>query len=81
MANAAVSFCFAFFYQAILVARIMGMSDLGIGVGSSNSAHANLMRFLSGELFPDLKPKWAKSIAWAFASFLLVFVTAAILDV
>lgn len=68
--NAIAAFATAFFYQARVIFRLLADSNSGIGIGDENSFHANFSRFLAGEIYPDLRPKWGKAVGWVVLSFL-----------
>lgn len=75
--NAFIAFAFFFFFHAKLVLRIMGDSDLSnFGIARQNSGAANLMRFMSGELYPDLRPYWLRSLSYVVISWAMLAVVA-----
>lgn len=73
-ANCAVSFLVAFVLQCVKIVRVRSISQNGGGVGSDSSLHANISRFVEGEIFPTLRRRWGLAIAWAFCSFVLLVV-------
>lgn len=71
--NAFASFGTAFFYQAKLISRLHEDSDLKYGNLGPNSTAVSFGRFIAGEIYPDLRPKWGKAISWAVLSFMALF--------
>lgn len=78
-ANAIVSFCIAFFWQAKVIFAIFGVSDLRKSfvpwkaVSIPNGPSNNFSRFLAGEIFPELRSKWIKAIVYVVISYVLLF--------
>ncbi|PHQ79671.1 MAG: hypothetical protein COB65_12300 [Thalassobium sp.] len=71
--NALLAFAVAFYLQAVLLLRVMRASNNGMGIGDSNSVQANLMRFINGEIWPDLRWKWSRAVLWLACSVALLF--------
>lgn len=79
--NAVAAFVTAFFYQAKLIFRLRADSNSGSGIGDENSINANLSRFLAGETYPDIRPRWGKAIGWVVVSFLVLFAFAGLTEI
>lgn len=79
--NAVAAFATAFFYQARVISRLLSDSNSGIGNGGENSLHANFSRFLAGEIYPDLRPKWGRAVGWVVLSFLTLFALGGLAEV
>ncbi|WP_299599826.1 hypothetical protein [uncultured Tateyamaria sp.] len=75
-ANCFFSFGVAIYWQAVVIFNLFGVSNLDDAYvprkawGNPNSMESNLLRFLAGKIFPDLRRKWLKAIAYALVSFL-----------
>ncbi|WP_281859382.1 hypothetical protein [Litoreibacter halocynthiae] len=80
MCNAIAAFFTAFYFQAAVIFRLLRDSNPGIGIGDSNSFQANFSRFLAGEIYSDLKPKWSKAVLWVVVSFMAIFALAGIAE-
>lgn len=70
-----------FWFQFLVIMNLIGIStkpepfSLGQGIGDEKSFEANLLRFLSGEIFPKLRRRWAFACINAFFSGLLFLIT------
>lgn len=74
-ANAVIAFGVAFFWQAKVIFIIFGTPDpknshiLWKALGNQKSPQNAFGRFIAGELFPELRRKWLKAIAYVAISF------------
>lgn len=80
MCNAIAAFFTAFYFQMAVIFRLFRDSNPRIGIGDTNSSQANFVRFLAGEIYPDLKPKWSKAVLWVVISFMPIFALAGIAE-
>jgi hypothetical protein len=82
-ANAVV----AFFWQAKVIFKIFGVSDSENSLvpwkalGNQNSPQNIFGRFIAGELFPELRRKWIKAIAYVAFSFAILFLVVGLLHI
>ncbi|MGJ8583819.1 MAG: hypothetical protein ACSHXD_06990 [Marinosulfonomonas sp.] len=85
-ANATIAFGIAFFWQAKVILTIFGVSDfekshvLSKALGNQNSPQNAFGRFIAGEIFPELRRKWLKAIAYVAISFAALFLVAGLLQ-
>jgi hypothetical protein len=85
-ANAVVAFFIAFFWQAKVIFALFKVSDWRHAqvpwraLGDQNSPQNMFGRFIAGEVFPELRRKWARAVAYVVASYLALFAILGVLS-
>lgn len=78
--NALLAFVIAFYWQFIVILSIHAASDHTNAhapwkaLADENSPQVTFGRFIAGEVFPELRPKWIKAITYVIYSFLALFI-------
>ena len=78
-ANAVIAFGIAFYWQARVIFTLFGTADWGGApspwkdLANPNGIHNTFGRFIAGEIFPELRRKWAKAIGYVAVSYLMLF--------
>ena len=86
-ANALIAFGVAFFWQARVIFTLFGTSNWDgahvpwKALGNANSPQNSLGRFIAGEIFPELRRKWAKAIGYVAVSFLTLVLVVGFLQI
>lgn len=84
--NAFVAFIVAFYWQAKVILSIFHVSNWTNAhvpwkaLGDQESPQVMFGRFIAGEVFPDLRRKWLKAIAYVVASYLSLFLAAGLVE-
>ena len=85
--NAFASFFIAFFWQAKVILTILGVSDWENAyipwkaLSNKNGPQNNFFRFVGGEIFPVLRRKWLRAIAYVVSSYVTLFAVVGLLQV
>jgi len=86
-ANALIAFGVAFYWQARVIFTLFGTSDWDGApspwkdLANSNGVNNTFGRFIAGEIFPELRRKWAKAIGYVAVSFLMLFLVVGFLQI
>ena len=81
--NAVLAFFVALFWQArvlYVIFRDADSRDMSVpwkALANQNSPTHLFGRFFAGELYPDLRPKWAKAVTYVAYSYIALFVFSA----
>jgi hypothetical protein len=80
VANALIAFGVAFYWQARVIFTLLGTSDWDGAptspwkdLANPNGVNNTFGRFIAGEIYPELRRKWAKAIGYVAVSFLTLF--------
>jgi hypothetical protein len=85
-ANAVVAFCIAFFWQARVIITVYRISDWKNAflpwraLGNPNSPQRTMGRFVAGEILPDMRRKWLRSLIYVVLSYVTLFVILGLLE-
>ena len=63
----------AFKLHASLALRLMHEPEGGLSPRRTAANASNFQRFMAGELYPELRPKWGRAVLHAVLSFALFF--------
>ncbi len=80
-ANAIVAFFIAFFWHGKVIAKIHNDADWENAMlpwralADKNSPQNRFGYFLAGEIFPELRRKWFRAVAYVVCSFVALFVS------
>ena len=83
--SAVTAFFIAFFWQAKVILTIFEVSDWKDAsipwraLGNQNSPQNTLGRFYAGKIFPELRRKWLRAIAYVAVSFATMFLVVGLL--
>lgn len=86
-ANAVIAFGVAIFWHARVIFTIFAAStwdDAHVpwkALGNANNPENVFGRFVAGEIFPELRQKWGKSIGYVAVSYLTLFLVAGFLQI
>lgn len=78
-ANALIAFGVAFFWHAKVIFTFLGTSDWDgayvpwKALSKPNSPQNSFDRFISGQIFPELRRKWLKAVRYVAMSFVTQF--------
>jgi hypothetical protein len=80
VANALIAFGIAFYWQAMVIFTLMQTSDWDgtptspwKDLANPNGVNNTFGRFIAGEIFPELRKRWSKAIAYVVVSWLTLF--------
>ncbi len=85
--NAVIAFGVAFFWQAKVIFTVFKVSDRESAhvpwkaLGNQKSPQNSFGRFIAGEIFPELRRKWLRAIAYVVVSFVTLFLVVGFLQV
>ena len=83
--NAAVAFGIAFYWQAKVILKLRRAADWSNALvpwktlADQNSPQNRFGRFMAGEIFPELRRKWLRAIAYVVLSYLVLFLIAGLM--
>lgn len=86
-ANAFIAFGVAFYWQAKVTFTLFGISDWDGALSpwkdlaNPNGVNNTFGRFIAGEIFPELRRKWAKAIGYVVVSWLTLFAMVGFLQI
>lgn len=86
-ANALIAFGVAFYWQAKVIFTLSGISDRDGALSpwkdlaNPNGFNNTFGRFIAGEIFPELRRKWAKAIGYVAVSFLMLILVVGFLQI
>ncbi|WP_415401911.1 hypothetical protein [Tateyamaria sp. SN3-11] len=86
-ANALIAFGVAFYWQAKIIFTLFGSSDWDGALSpckdlaNPNGVNNTFGRFIAGEIFPELRRKWAKAIGYVAVSWLTLFAMVGFLQI
>ncbi|MEP4989585.1 MAG: hypothetical protein ABJV68_18130 [Paracoccaceae bacterium] len=87
-ANALIAFGLAFYWQAKVIFTLLGTSDRDGAptspwkdLANQNGVNNTFGRFIAGEIFPELRRKWAKALGYVAVSFLTLFLVVGSLQI
>ncbi len=86
-ANTLIAFGVAFYWQAKVVFTLSGTSDWEDAqspwkdLANPNGVNNTFGHFIAGEIFPELRRKWAKAIGYAAFSFFALFLVVGFLQI
>lgn len=78
-ANAFIAFVVAFYWQARVIFTLHDYADWDSSfapwtdLANPNGVNNTFGRFLAGEIFPELRRKWARALGYVAVSFLTLF--------
>ncbi|MBW6417711.1 hypothetical protein [Celeribacter sp. PS-C1] len=78
-ANAVIAFGIFFFWQSKVISTMFKISEGHISyvpwkaLADPKSPQNNFSRLLAGEIFPELRKKWLKALAYVVASYAMLF--------
>ncbi len=88
VANALIAFGVAFYWQARVIFTLLGTSDWDGAptspwkdLANPNGVNNTFGRFIAGEIYPELRRKWAKAIGYVAMSFLTLFLVVGFLQI